>query len=172
MVSKLLGELAAYLLTKTPSLSRSELAKLVFLTDYNYCKKTGNIYSGISWFYDSYGPFTTDTEDSLLNYGYAIKINDKNKHGNSTTRYKLLIPVNDLPSEIQYIVDSLLSIHRNMSYRQFIEFVYNTYPVKKSIKKQSIDLVSLVNQELDAEVDTVWTNVTENYNDVMVALAK
>ncbi|MCB1160203.1 MAG: hypothetical protein KDK45_22060, partial [Leptospiraceae bacterium] len=72
----------------------------------------------------------------------------------------------------QEILDHFLAIHKAMNYNEFIKFVYNTYPVKNSKKGQYLNIPELVEKELDEEVEEVWEDIIENFDDVMVELAK
>ena len=167
-----LKDITLYALCKNTSLSRSEMAKIVYLVDYFHAKKYTKQYTAIKWFHDDYGPFVRDVENSIANVDGVIVTEDKNLYGSRAKYYSYNKECPEMPEELKSILDHVIVIHKEHNYTSFIDYVYQTSPVKMTKKNRSIDIEKCVKAELDNSADESFDETVRAYDDVMKALAQ
>ncbi|MDU7411272.1 MAG: Panacea domain-containing protein [Anaerococcus sp.] len=130
-------------------LTKTRITKLVYLIDWEYTKKYGKQMTEISWYFDHYGPYVSDVLDeadedktvsiqsTLSNFG-TIKYIVRPKYD------KELIHYEDLDvSEIE-VINKVFENTKMLSWNQFINYVYDTPPIKESRKYSNLDLTKFI----------------------------
>lgn len=130
-------------------LTKTRITKLVYLIDWEYTKKYGKQMTEISWYFDHYGPYVSDVLDeadedktvsiqsTLSNFG-TIKYIVRPKYD------KELIHYDDLDvSEIE-VINEVFENTKMLSWNQFINYVYDTPPIKESRKYSNLDLTKFI----------------------------
>lgn len=147
---KKLREVIRYLLINSsePSkLTKTKVTKLVYLADWFSSLESQKQITGIEWFFDHYGPYVSDVyleaeRDPKINIksGYNAFGNPKETLECTIERTKFKSRLNQ---EEKYILDKVLGCTDNMNWKEFINYVYETKPVKNSEKYSKLDLVSI-----------------------------
>ncbi len=145
-----LREVIRYLLMNSsePSkLTKTKVTKLVYLTDWISSKKYNKQVTGINWYFDHYGPYVSDVyfmaeKDSKIEIKSGL-----NAFGNPKETLVCKIDVEKytpkLNSKEQRILDEVLEKTDDLNWREFIDLVYDTKPIKISKKYSNLDLVSI-----------------------------
>ncbi|WP_449036201.1 Panacea domain-containing protein [Peptostreptococcus stomatis] len=130
-------------------LTKTRITKLIYLIDWEYTKKYGKQMTEISWYFDHYGPYVSDVLDeadedkkvsiqsTVSNFG-TIKYIVRPKCGKELIHYEGL----DV-SEIE-VINEVFENTKMLSWNQFINYVYDTLPIKKSRKYSHLDLTKFI----------------------------
>lgn len=130
-------------------LTKTRITKLVYLIDWEYTKKYGKQMTEISWYFNHYGPYVSDVldeadEDTTLsiqntfsNFG-TIKYIIRPKYDRNLIHYEGLDD-----SEIE-IINKVVENTKMLSWNQFINYVYDTPPIKESSKYSYLDLTKFI----------------------------
>ena len=130
-------------------LTKTRITKLVYLIDWEYTKKYGKQMTEISWYFDHYGPYVSDVLDeadedktvsiqsTLSNFG-TTKYIVRPKYDKESIHYEGL----DV-SEIE-VINEVFDDTKMLSWNQFINYVYDTPPIKNSRKYRSLDLTKYI----------------------------
>lgn len=143
-----IAQIAAYLLMSYPTTRRNDLSnarvtKMAYLADWKSTLVRGETISGISWFFDNYGPFVWDVVDSINEKPSVFELEDtENLYGSTKRliRLKKNIGVPLLTREDLEILDHVIEHTSEKSWKEFIELVYSTYPVSSSSRYSYLDL--------------------------------
>jgi hypothetical protein len=130
-------------------LSKARLTKMVYLADWKFASERERQLSDIEWFYNHYGPYVKTVGDVVRDERDIFEIKaTKNIQG----AFKELITLKDpsyepsLEEEEKEILESVIKATESFYWRSFIEYVYSTYPIKKSEKFSSLNLVKLASE--------------------------
>lgn len=132
-----------YPYSKTLTISRIE--KLIYLINWEYVTRYNTQITNISWYFDNYGPYSSDVYN-ILNQDKDIKI-QKDTSNFGTVRY-LVEPRKDKDSlnyrglsdkEIE-VIDEVITNTRLLSWNQLINYVYATTPIRKGKKHTYLNL--------------------------------
>lgn len=130
-------------------LTKTRITKLVYLIDWEYTKKYGKQMTEISWYFDHYGPYVSDVLDeadedktvsiqsTFSNFG-TIKYIVRPKYDKELIHYECL----DI-SEIE-VINEVFKNTKMLSWNQFINYVYDTPPIKESGKYSYLDLTKFI----------------------------
>lgn len=130
-------------------LTKTRITKLVYLIDWEYTKKYGKQMTEISWYFDHYGPYVSDVLDeadedktvsiqsTFSNFG-TIKYIVRPKYDKELIHYEGL----DV-SEIK-VINEVFENTKMLSWNQFINYVYDTPPIKESRKYSYLDLTKFI----------------------------
>lgn len=141
-----LKAMMAYIIENYPTpsdLSNSRLTKLVFLSDWKQCLKTGKYHSGISWYFDHYGPYVDDIINLAKGDPHFSVSSTKNDFGGSKNIISLSEPnrIRIMISEsLKESIDFVVTLTKDKKYDEFINFVYSTYPIVTAKKYSPINL--------------------------------
>lgn len=145
-----LKEVIRYLLINSsqPSkLTKTKVTKLVYLSDWISSVKRNKQITEIKWYFDHYGPYVSDIyfmaeKDSKIEIesGYNAFGNPKETLVCKIKKEKFKPKLN---IEEQEILNKVLETTDDMNWREFIDFVYNTKPIKISKKYSTLDLISI-----------------------------
>lgn len=147
---KKLREVIRYLLINSsqPSkLTKTKVTKLVYLGDWFSSLENNEQITDVEWFFDHYGPYVSDIyfvaqKDSKIKIktGYNAFGNPKETLECVVSKTKFKTRLNN---EEQAILDKVLSETDDMNWREFIDFIYKTPPIKTSEKYSKLNLVSI-----------------------------
>ena len=130
-------------------LTKTRITKLVYLIDWEYTKKYGKQMTEISWYFDHYGPYVSDVLDeadedktvsiksTFSNFG-TIKYIVRPKYDKELIHYEGL----DV-SEIE-VINEVFENTKMLSWNQFINYVYDTPPIKESRKYSHLYLTKFI----------------------------
>ena len=130
-------------------LTKTRTTKLVYLVDWEMAKRKHRQLTDIEWKLDHFGPFVYDAADEDKELSIV-----KKQSAFGTTKYivqskndreRLEYP--DLDRETQAIIDDVIDKTRNLYWNGFIEYVYDTYPIKHVQKYNHLNLVQLAEEE-------------------------
>lgn len=154
MKSKSIENILHYILNEYPypnELTKTRITKMVYLVDWYSALEFQEQFSGINWYFDHYGPYVSDVLDvadddkdvkikeTVSAYGgvkYIVEPKDKNK--------KLEV---NLSEKERKLIDQVIKDTEDLSWNKFIDFVYDTAPIKKKNKYSNLDLVELAKKE-------------------------
>ena len=142
-----LRDIIRYILLNYPynfDLNKTRLTKLVYLVDWEMAKRNISLCSGINWYFDNYGPYVQDVMKEATS-DEQIKINEGvSMYGGAKYTFELVgtqpKEFKNLTSEEMDIIDDVIKNTKNMSFNDFINYVYETPPVLKTPKYHFLDL--------------------------------
>lgn len=120
-------------------LTKTRLTKLIYLIDWESILKYGKQMTNISWYFDHFGPYVPDVMDEANNSDELYVVSERSNFG--TEKYiikskenKDLIQINDLTKEDIEIIDKVINETKSLNWNEFINYVYDTKPIKNSKK--------------------------------------
>ena len=133
-------------------LTKTRTTKLVYLVDWEMAKRKHRQLTDIEWKFDHFGPFVSDVYDaadkdkelSIVKKTSAFgttKYIDQSKNDRERLEYP------DLDRETQAIINDVIDKTKNLYWNGFIEYVYDTYPIKHVQKYNHLNLVQLAEEE-------------------------
>ncbi|MCB2959080.1 DUF4065 domain-containing protein [Streptococcus suis] len=151
-----LRDILRYILKKYPynfDLNKTRLTKLVYLIDWEMAKKYKRSCSGINWYFDNYGPYVHDVMKEATS-DEQIKINEGfSNYGGARYTFQLVDPnfseFSSLNLQELQIIDSVIDSTKDMSFNNFINYVYNTPPVAQTPQYQTLNLIKIASDEID-----------------------
>ncbi len=156
-------DIISYILKYYPhknELSNARLTKMIYLMDWRSAFDYGKTITNINWYFDNYGPFVHDIEDTINdNLNIIQPIYTNTIYG---TKKKLFVLKNDnicmenISENVQKIIDTIIAKTKGMYWQQFINFVYSTYPIITSERYTYLNLLQKAVQykeELSEEGD-------------------
>lgn len=151
--------IVAYILKNYPNkkdLSKARVTKMVYLVDWRAAFDLGSQATDIQWYFDNYGPFVYTINDMVEEMSIFEKIRTNNFYGSDKTIYKLVDQdyIINLSDELIKIIDTVIEKTKNMSWTNFINFIYSTYPIVTSNRYTHLNLVEKAQQykiELEKE---------------------
>lgn len=135
-------------------LSKTRMTKMVYLADWFFAKDYGNQITGIRWYFDHYGPYVSDVyNDAVIDRKLTIK-NEYSVYGSKKEvialrkDYKAAqLDLDELSNREKCILDKVIEQTRNLNWSEFIDYVYNTYPIRSQKRYHFLDLVGLAQEE-------------------------
>lgn len=141
-------DIISYILKYYPhknELSNARLTKMIYLIDWRSAFDYGKTITNINWYFDNYGPFVHDIEDTINdNLDIIQPIYTNTIYG---TKKKLFVLKNDnicidnVSENVQKIIDTIIEKTKGMYWQQFINFVYSTYPIITSERYTYLNLL-------------------------------
>lgn len=152
-VNEKLRDIIRYILSCYPynfELNKTRLTKLVYLVDWEMAKKYNKSCSGIKWYFDNYGPYVQDVMNTAMS-DEQIKINEEISHYGGIKYIFQLVEENShkfkyLSKEELEVINGVIDETKDMTFNNFINYVYNTPPVIKTPKYQSLDLIKIATE--------------------------
>jgi hypothetical protein len=142
-------DLLFYILSNYPhpsDLSKARVTKLVYLADWKHAIDHGSQITHINWYFNTHGPFVWDVVRT------AEKHNALFDTEGSHTPYgdpKTLIRARSRDYEARLtdseldIADHVIEATSDLSWKQFINLIYSTYPVVSTDQYSKLDLPQL-----------------------------
>lgn len=154
-------DIISYILKYYPvksELSNARLTKMVYLVDWRSAFDYGEQITDINWYFDNYGPFVHDVEDTINNNTDLIKrVDTYNMYGTKKTMFVLKnenICFDNISENIKSTIDLIIEVTKGLYWQEFINFVYSTYPIVTSERYTYLNLVQKAieyRQELSEE---------------------
>lgn len=136
----------AYLCKHYPfesEISNARLTKMVYLADWFAVQQFNHQLTNINWYFDNYGPYVNDVVNEANNNPIFKIISGQTIYGTPKLQIKLSERFNDdleLPDNEQYILDKVIQETKSLNWNNFIQYVYNTPPVKNAYRYSYLDL--------------------------------
>jgi len=149
-----LRDMMAYVIQNYPpnladELSNARLTKMVYLADWHQALNHGHQISNIAWYFDNFGPFVRDVEQTAAENDDIFIINlGSNMYG----RPKKTVSLRDSkyePSLSQIereSIDHVISVTKSLYWAPFIRLVYSTHPIASSERYSYLNLVEKANE--------------------------
>jgi hypothetical protein len=146
-----LKDIIAYYCKEYPhkaELSKARLTKMVYLADWKSAIDRGKQISKIEWIYNHYGPYVDDVantaqKDPIFNIESTTNMFGGNKEVVRLRSEKYSPSLHD---DEKKILNHIISITSDKYWNTFMELVYSTYPILKSDKYSTLDLVALAKE--------------------------
>ena len=132
-------------------ITRTKLAKLLYLADLRAVEKLGRPGSGVEWRWLHYGPFSNlllSVEDDLLNAGIISKETTENYYGATEHRLRLgarQVPV-DVDAQFAAIIEKVVLEYGNLAASTLRDLTYQTPPMieaqRENARGEVLDLIS------------------------------
>lgn len=145
-----LHDVMAYVLQHYPAnklheMSNARLTKIVYLSDWHQSLKSGKQISPINWYFDNFGPFVRDVEQTALLLDNLFLVNvGNNIYGQSKKTFSLkdknYIPM--VTQEEAQSIDHIINVTMKLYWNDFIKLVYSTHPIVTSPRYTNLDLVT------------------------------
>lgn len=123
-------------------LSKPRLVKLIYLLDWKHCLSYDKQATNIDWYFNHYGPYVEDVINTIQIRSDLFETNSY------TTQFGLGHKINyigdnnfELEEEIKNTLDFVIDKTNKLNWNQFINLVYDTYPIKSNPKYTELDLV-------------------------------
>lgn len=145
---KKLTQIIAYLLDNYPNkqeLSNARVTKMVYLADWRNALINKRQLSGISWYFDNHGPFVWDIYNEVAENSEIFSIKeDKNFYGKAKRLFSLdkKIDFDLLNEKDKSVLDKIIESTKSLTWNQFIQLVYSTYPIVSTERYTSLDLTA------------------------------
>lgn len=129
-------------------LSKARITKMVYLADWKSAIDRDKQISNINWIYNHYGPYVED----IAKVAQADSIFDVQSTTNMHGGNKEIVCLKSnkcepaLTNAERGILDYIISITSKLYWNPFIELVYSTYPILKSDKYASLNLIELARE--------------------------
>lgn len=130
-------------------LSKARITKMVYLADWYNCLKNCRQLTDIEWYFDHYGPYVADVYEEVVKDHRLVVVNGVNQYGSPKQTIKLrhnhldIIFRNRLAPETIEILDEVIEDTKAFYWSEFIDYVYNTYPIKHSKRYSKLNLQKL-----------------------------
>jgi len=143
---KNLLETILYVFEKYPKkdeLSSARLVLLIFLIDWKFAIENGKQFTEAKWTYEQFGPFSKDIFALIKKRNEIFKIDiPKNSDGRATERLSVksnsIIEVKNF--EAKSAADFILANTYAMTWSEFIQLIYSSYPIISNSKNTELDL--------------------------------
>lgn len=146
-----LEEIIRYICKRYPypeELSKARLTKLVYLADWESCKKFGRQLSNIKWFFHNFGPYVDDVVNCAKSSPYIDVIETENFYGERKELVKVALgaPFPNIDKFAIDIIHKIIDETKDLYWNDFIEYVYNTPPVAFSERYSTLNLNNFAKQ--------------------------
>lgn len=142
-----LNDLIKYFCSMYPhsqELSKARLTKMVYLADWeNYLANQKQI-SNIEWYFDNFGPYVTDIVDTAYNDPDIRVVSTRTIYGTDKTLIEYQGDAPILDNSIKDVLDKVIDITKPLSWKNFIDYVYATRPIKQSERYNYLDFSNFV----------------------------
>lgn len=145
---KNLEELIRYIILHYPNpneLSKPRLVKLIYLIDWKYTIETGSQYTNIRWIYNHYGPYVNDVINLMREKKAIFKVDSyQNNYEGITDKFSLIDKTEILlENNIKEIADKFIEYTYKLTWTEFINLVYSSFPIKSNLKYSTLNLEDL-----------------------------
>lgn len=152
MVEKLIAAIR-YLCKHYPypgELSNARVTKMIYLADWEQARRSGRQLTPIQWHFDHYGPFVPDVLAAAKADPSMQVASTVNMYGSPKNLLSYIgseDPKAGLSADELEVLNKVISDTSSLTFRPFIQHVYNTYPIRTADRYSHLDLVSLANEE-------------------------
>ncbi|MBC6444394.1 MAG: SocA family protein [Alphaproteobacteria bacterium GM202ARS2] len=152
-------DIAVYLCQRSQypdDLSYARITKMIYLADWESAQQKGKQMTNIKWLYNHYGPYVPDVIETIYNDKECFKVTEtQNAFGapkrivslkNTKYQPKLTEDKGDEKGE-RTILDDIIEECDKLSWYQFIDKVYSTYPIREKKRYEYLNLKELAQQK-------------------------
>lgn len=155
-INEKLRDILRYILIQYPypiDLNKTRLTKLVYLIDWEMAQRQKEVISGINWYFDNYGPYVQDVMKEAVSDEH-IKVNEGlSIYGGPKYTFQIkdlnLQDVKNLNRQEREIIDDVIKSTQDLSFNNFINYIYNTLPVLKTPQYEFLDLVKIASESVN-----------------------
>lgn len=155
-VNEKLRDIIRYILIKYPypfDLNKTRLTKLVYLIDWETAQRQKDVSSGIKWYFDNYGPYVQDVMKEAVSDEH-IQINEGlSNYGGPKYTFQIkelgLQDLKNLDKQEREIIDDVIESTKDLSFNNFINYIYNTLPVIKTPQYEFLDLIKIASESVN-----------------------
>ena len=153
-----LRDVVAYLCKHYPhnhELSKARLTKLVYLADWKAAIEGRRQMTPIQWVFNRYGPYVEDVYQLAMDDAAFNVENDWTLFGNpkETISLKREFDMTSLTAEDKRTLDHVINQTQRLSWDEFIQLVYSTYPVLTGTRGAQMDLVAAAEKYTTMKVE-------------------
>lgn len=132
------------------ALSNARATKTVFLADWEMARRFGRTITNIVWEFNQYGPFVHDVAHAAATSPDLELKRTVNAFGAEKTifRVKSHATAPSLTPDELAVIDHVISRTGRMTFAAFIDYVYDSYPVRATERYTVMDLTSLAGQSV------------------------
>ncbi|MFD2671795.1 Panacea domain-containing protein [Marinicrinis sediminis] len=135
-------------------LSKTRLTKMVYLADWKSAQKHHTQITNIKWRFYHFGPFVNDVFKAAQKDSKLLVLDDFSMYGT----VKKVISIKGKQNEASLrldkltlrecsILDDIINETKYLNWSEFIDYVYDTYPIKTQRRYGILDLISLAGEE-------------------------
>ena len=152
-MSNKLHDLMLYICQKYPhkkELSKARMTKLIYLSDWKMSQNNGQTITRINWIFNHYGPYVDDVVNTAI-VSQHLSVNRTATVYGSLKEVIVLEEENTyqplLSHEEKVVIDEVIKETQDLYFSDFIDYVYDTYPVRENARYSVFDLVMLAQAE-------------------------
>lgn len=130
-------------------LSKARLVKILYLADWKYALQNNQQLTKIDWFFNHYGPYVDDVMTLVKSDSNNFRVEVKSSASGSSREVVYLMPNHEVPvltAPAKSVLDFVIKLAYPLYWDKFIELVYSTYPIRKSVKYSSLDLIAFAQE--------------------------
>lgn len=140
--------LIRYILLNYPNLnelSKPRLVKLIYLIDWKFAIENGSQFTDIRWVYNHYGPYVNDVINLMKEKKTVFNVESyQNSYQGITDKFTLVDKTEILLDEnLKKIADNFIAITYKLTWTEFINLIYSSYPIKSNLKYSTLNLKEL-----------------------------
>ena len=125
------------------NLTQTRLIALLYLIDWKNMLQYKKQLTNISWYFDHYGPYSSDIMTEVNNHNDLYVELTKSNFG--TEKYLIKskkdnLKITDLTKEDTEIIDKIINDTKLLTWNELMTYVYNTKPIKNTKKYTNITL--------------------------------
>jgi uncharacterized phage-associated protein len=130
-------------------LSKTRVTKMVFLADWYSALESGKQLTSIKWYFDHYGPYVTDVFDVAKKDRKLLIKQEINPFGNKKEVLSLregdplFYNQSKIDAKTKRLLDRVIDDTKYLSWTEFINYIYSSYPIKNSNKYSYLNLEEL-----------------------------
>lgn len=129
-------------------LSKARLTKMVYLADWRSAITVGSQMTGLQWTFNHYGPYLEEVvavarKSDELDVRQTVNMYGSKKE---VVVAKPNAPHPRLTPEERSVLDHVIKTTQNMTFNDFINLVYSTYPIASQERYHDLDLVKLAKE--------------------------
>jgi uncharacterized protein YwgA len=152
-----LRDVMAYLCANYPhkgELSKARLTKMIYLADWKSALEHGRQATSISWYFNHYGPYVEDVvQTARKNQEIFDILHTTNLFGSEkdiiTVRSGVEYP--SITQQDRAVLDHVIRSSSRLTWDEFIELIYSTYPVQTQPRYGKLSLVRLAKEYRESD---------------------
>lgn len=148
-----INDVVAYICAIYPikkELSKDRVTKIVYLADWKFAQNNNQQMTEIRWYFHNYGPYVDDVILAAKEDPRIIVEDTINMYGDPKTLFKInddYDTKHNLEKFEMKIIKKVIAETQKLYWDEFIQHVYNTYPINVTNRYMELDLVELAKQE-------------------------
>lgn len=152
-MSSNLKDVIAFILQEYPyknDLSNARMTKIIYLADWHQAINHKTQITNINWYFDNYGPFVPDVINEINANPSLFGVENTNNYYGGPKNLFILKLDNYKTTEItptqKDSLSHVIEITKALTWDDFINLVYSTYPITSSERYSHLDLIQKANE--------------------------